>query len=165
MRGSVICMLGLALLATAAASARAQEPEAIERVGFMVGCWRGNFLSRTIEERYTPAWGGLILGTTRYLQGDRATNFEFSHIAAEGSTVVLTPYPGGERSEHPFRLSSGESGNAVFEAPEHDFPKRVLYEAAPGDSLIARVDGGEGSDDWMEWRMGRIDCDDQRARP
>jgi len=141
------------------ATIQAQPHAGIERAGFMAGCWRGDFPSGTIEERYTPPAGGLMLGTTRYLKDGRAVQFEFTHIAEEGETVVLTPYPDGMRSEHAFRMTSSAAGRVVFEAPEHDFPKRVAYHKAPGDSLIARIDGGEGSDQAMEWRMGRIDCD------
>ena len=149
--------LAVALVA-AAGTARAQGDE-LARVALMAGCWRGDFSGGTIEERYAPPEGGLVLGTTRYFRNGSAVEFELSHIAAEGSVVTLTPYPSGQRSEHPFRMTAGHPGHVVFAAPEHDFPKRVIYQAAAGDSLVARIDGGEGSDQAMEWRMGRIACD------
>jgi hypothetical protein len=138
-------------------SARGQSHD-IDRVGFMAGCWMGAIENGSIEERYTAPVGGLVLGTTRYLRGGLATQFEFTRIAIEDGAVVLTPYPGGERSEHGFRLALGPAGRAVFAAPEHDFPKRIVYAAVAGDSLVARIDGGEDSAEGYEWRMGRLDC-------
>lgn len=130
----------------------------VERLGFMAGCWKGNVNGGTIEESWTPA-ANLMLSTTRYVANGRVTGFEFALIALEGSDIVMTPFPEGARSEHGFHLEPGASGQAVFAAPEHDFPKRIVYAAAPGDSLRVRIDGGEGSDQASEWRMGRADCD------
>jgi hypothetical protein len=134
------------------------EPKAVERLGFIAGCWEGRASVGTIEERWTPA-ANLMLGTTRYVSGGRVTGFEFTLIALEGEDVMLTPFPSGVRSQHGFRLEPGAGERAVFAAPEHDFPKRIIYAAAAGDSLLVRIDGGEGSDQFGEWRLGRIGCD------
>ena len=153
-------MAGIAI-ATTAGSAHAQEshrPEDARDLAFMTGCWEGSASEGTIEERWTPA-ANLMLGTTRYVVNGRVTGFEFAVISGEGGDISMTPYPEGVRSEHSFRLASGVGERAVFEAPEHDFPKRILYATAPGDSLRVRIDGGEGSDQASEWRLGRVDCD------
>ncbi len=42
----------------------------------------------------------------------------------------------------PFRLTSSEKKVFVFENPEHDFPKRIVYELVSSDSLHAYIDGG-----------------------
>lgn len=145
-----------------AASSGAQEargPEDLERLRFMTGCWEGRTDAGTLEERYSPPVPYVMTGMTRYVRDGRVTGFEFMLIAAQEGNVVLTPFPDGNRSEHGFRLVSISEERAVFAAPEHDFPKRILYATAPGDSLVARVDGEEGSDRSSEWRMGRVDCD------
>jgi hypothetical protein len=150
-----------AALAAKAGLPRAQdlsETEGAHDLGFMAGCWEGKANGGTIEERWTPA-ANLMLSTTRYVVDGWVTGFEFALISLEGGDVLMAPFPDGVRSEHTFRLESGASGRAVFAAPEHDFPKRIIYAAAPGDSLRVRIDGGEGSDQASEWGMGRVDCD------
>ena len=152
--------IAIALAATAGLP-RAQdvgEPEEVERLGFMAGCWEGTVNGGMIEESWTPA-ANLMLSTTRYVVDGRVTGFEFALITIEGSDVVMTPFPEGVRSEHGFHLEPGASGQAVFAAPEHDFPKRITYAAAAGDSLRVRIDGGEGSNQASEWKMGRAGCD------
>lgn len=128
-----------------------------DRLAFMAGCWEGASGEGRIEERYTPA-ANVMLGTTRYLRDGLVTGFEFTLIEARDGAVVLTPHPDGIRSAHGFRLQPG-GDRAVFAAPEHDFPKRIAYAPAGPDSLTVRIDGGEGSSEASEWRMGRVDCD------
>ena len=149
-----------AVLAVAAGARLARGGEGhpeVERLEFMAGCWQGRAQSGTIDERWTPA-ANIMLGATRYLSDGRVTGFELTVIALEGGEIVMTPYPEGVRSQHGFRLEPGTGEPAVFRAPEHDFPKRILYGPA-GDSLLVRIDGGEGSDQAAEWKMGRVDCE------
>jgi hypothetical protein len=128
-------------------------------LAFMAGCWRGELGGgASLEEFYTAPSGGLMLGTSRHLRGGRAVQFGFTRIAVDSAGVVLLPFPGGVPSEHGFRLTSVEGATAVFEAPEHDFPKRILYSLAGDGSLVARIDGGRDDPRAQEWRMRPVRC-------
>lgn len=128
-------------------------------LGFMTGCWRGTTPSGiVIEESYTTPSDNVMLGTTRYLEGTRARQFEFTLITADEEAVTLLPYPGGRASEHAFTLTAVGEGSARFEAPEHDFPRRIAYHRASDGWLVARIDGGEGSDRSQQWRMAPVGC-------
>jgi hypothetical protein len=134
----------------------------MERLAFLAGCWEVREPEGgTIEERWTPA-ANVMLGTTRYVTDGGVSGFELAVIQLEDGVVVMTPYPGGIRSEHGFRLQPAAGEAAVFAAPEHDFPKRIHYAPAAGDSLRIRIDGGEGSEEAAEWRLGRVDCEGSR---
>ncbi len=133
----------------------------LAELSFMTGCWQGSFQSRSgtgiIEEHYTTPSSNVMLGTTRYLMGERTVQFELTVIREDSSGVWLTPYPGGRRSEHDFRLTHVEDGQALFEAPEHDYPTRIWYTRDGESGLSARIDGGEG-DAGRGWRLLRTDC-------
>ena len=59
----------------------------------------------------------------------------------------------------PFQIKGGVAGQRiVFENAAHDFPTRISY-ARDGDVMTARIDGGEGSEQAMEWRFQRADAD------
>lgn len=153
-------LLVLALLAPGW-GARAQEPPrpSLDDLAFMAGCWRGEFgADGVIEELYMRPAGGLMLGITRFLRNGRAVDHEFARIVEDSAGVVLTPFPGGSPSPARFRLTGADGRNAVFEAPEHDFPKRILYRENADGTHTARIDGGEGSEEAREWVMRPARC-------
>jgi len=157
----VACAVALAAAAPVAAPLQAQQPGSVAGLAFMSGCWQGSFEARdetgTVEERYTPPTENMMLGTTRYILDGRTVQFEFLVIRSEDDGVVMLPYPDGRESEHAFRLTELAERRAVFEAPEHDFPKRIIYRRENG-VMVARIDGGSGTDG-QEWRMTRVNCD------
>ena len=132
-------------------------------LSFMAGCWEGNFSSSgasgTIEEHYTAPTDNVMLGTTRYIVDGKTTMFEFTKIERDSAGVVLTPYPRGRPSEHGFRLTQSGEEEAVFEAPGHDFPKRIIYKKF-GAWLVARIDDGNDESDGkaQEWTMEAAPC-------
>jgi hypothetical protein len=147
------------LLAAPAPAPLLDASPTLADLGFMAGCWRGpSGDSTTIEEYYTAPSDNLILGVSRYTRGSRVTDYEFSTIAREGTAIVLTPRPSGQKPV-PFRLTRLDSTGAVWENPAHDFPTLIAYRRGSGDSLIARIEGPGGDGKRvMEWRMGPATC-------
>ena len=153
-------LLALLLLLPTAGAAVAQPASAasLNELAFMSGCWRGDFPGGTaLEEFYTAPSANLMLGTSRYLREGRAVQFEFTRITADSTGIMLLPYPGGRPSEHAFRLTQLLDDSALFEAPEHDFPKRIRYSVGEDGALTARIDGGT-DERAQEWRMRPVTC-------
>ncbi len=152
------------LIATlAAAPLAAQAPADLARLGFMSGCWLGATTVRggpgTIEERYTAPSRNVILGTTRYTTAaGLTTSFEFTLLQADSAGIVLVPFPGGRRSEHAFRLTRLAGDTATFEAPEHDYPRRISYLRDAAGALVARIDAGADDPSPRSWRLTRSTC-------
>jgi hypothetical protein len=147
------------------ASAQDLSTTTLSDLDFMAGCWRGDFANgAALEEFYTRPSDNLILGLSRFMRGQRAVQHEFSRITADSSGITLLPFPGGKPSEHGFRLTSLDSGRALFEAPEHDFPRRIRYSKGADGSLTARIDGGEGDSRVQEWRMRSVRCQPEEQR-
>lgn len=135
----------------AAPMQRDRAPGPLAALAFMGGCWRGvGADSVTLEETWTAADADVMLGTTRYLRGDRAEGWEFSRIHADSAgEIVLTPYPDGA-ARAPFRLEMTTEGTAVFSNPENDFPQTIVYRGDGETILAVRLNGGGPA---MEWRM------------
>lgn len=131
----------------------------LDAVAFMEGCWRGDQgPGAYMEERYGPALENLMLGTTVYVRDGRAVQHELTEIVLLGDgRVRLTPYPGGTESADPFFLTGGD-GEAIFEAPAHDYPKRIRYRRL-GDRLEASIDGGPDDPEPRVWTLRRVTCD------
>ena len=156
----VACAVALAAPPPLTAQLQEQGGGSVSDLAFMSGCWRGSFQANgatgTVEERYTPPSENVILGTTRYLLDGRTVQFEFLLIRSDDDGVSMLPYPDGKPSHDAFLLVEVAEGHAVFEALEHDFPKRIIYRRDNGE-LVARIDGGAGTDG-REWRMSGVDC-------
>ncbi len=156
-------LLVLTVLTAGAArdAARLAEPT-LSDLAFMSGCWEGPLESGedqgVIEEHYTAVSENVMLGTTRYLVQNRTVVFEFSLITHDSTGVTLTPYPNGKRSEHSFRLTTQSNGAAMFEAPEHDYPKRILYRRTERGTLVAQIDGGPDDPQERAWTMAPAPC-------
>lgn len=156
-----VMLLAAGVVALAPASSAAQTPAAakLSDLSFMAGCWRGELgESGALEEIYTAPSANLMLGLSRFMRGGQAVQFEFSRITADSTGIMLLPFPEGRPSEHPFRLTAVESGRATFEAPEHDFPKRIRYTRGEDGSLTARIDAGTEASQAQEWRMVPMPC-------
>jgi hypothetical protein len=152
----------LAALATlAAAPVAAQQPQRpLAALAFMAGCWRGDAgVDRTIEEQWTAANSNVMLATTRYLDDNtgRTRGWEFSRIVADSAGIVLYPAPAGSQRGR-FRLAPSRAGEAVFQDPSHDSPKRIIYRRVDGRRMVVHLDDGEGSHQAVEFRMERVPC-------
>ncbi len=136
----LLCCTALAM-GSLPGAARAQE-RSLSDLAFMSGCWRGKLSGRdgTIEERYNPAAGGLMLGTSQTVVEGRTVFFEFIKVEQTPDGVVMTPAPRGKTSV-PFKMVSLAGKKAVFENLEHDFPKRIVYELRESGALVARIEG------------------------
>ena len=166
-------LLAAAALAPALALAEANGPSAapataatptpvaadtLAGLAFMAGCWRSGEGERYFEEIYTRPTANLMLGLSIAVRDGRAVGHELTRVAAEDGKVVMTPYPEGERSPHGFVLTSLREDEAIFEAPEHDYPKRIHYRRNADGSRWARIDGGPGDAGGQEWRFVAASC-------
>ena len=155
--GAVFALVSFAI-PLAAQVTRPQRP--LAALAFMAGCWRGDAgVDKTIEEQWTAADSDVMLATTRYLDDNtsRTRGWEFSRIVADSAGVVLFPAPMG-RQQGRFRLASSRAGEARFEDPSHDHPKRIIYRRMGARRLTVQIDAGEGDREAMVLELDRVAC-------
>jgi len=97
-----------------------------------------------VEEHWTAATANVVFGVSRTVRGDRVVEFEFIRIEQRPEGIFYVAQPNG-RPPTLFKLTRWDGTEAVFENPEHDFPKRVVYRRLPDNVVWAKVDAGEGS--------------------
>ncbi|MEO8380918.1 MAG: DUF6265 family protein [Acidobacteriota bacterium] len=118
----------------------------VDDLSWMAGHWVGSAGDSTMEELWLAPSGGVMLGMHRDVKGAR-TSFEFFRIAATPEGIVYFAQPGG-KPPTPFTLIEVSATRAVFANPQHDFPKRIIYELR-NKRLCARVEGdGEAAEEW-----------------
>jgi hypothetical protein len=118
----------------------------IADLGWMSGDWQTAPGGQAqVEEHWTRPGGGTMIGVGRTIAGDKTVEFEFLRIEQRGDNVFYVANPNGQCPQTDFKLTRLSGQEAVFENPEHDFPKRVIYRKQSDGSLLASVDGGEGT--------------------
>jgi len=98
-----------------------------------------------IEEHWTQAAGGSMMGMSRTVAGDKTVEFEYLRIEQRADGIYYVAHPKARCPGTDFKLTRASATEAVFENPQHDFPKRIIYRKTGDDGLTATVDAGEGS--------------------
>ncbi len=127
------------------ASSAAAETARIEDLSFIAGSWIVEHGSARIEEHWTPARAGTLLGVNRTIVDGKTVAFEFLRIEQRSDGIYYVAQPGG-RAGTEFELTSLEGQSAVFENPEHDHPKVIRYRRDPDGSLRAEIAGEENGE-------------------
>jgi hypothetical protein len=122
----------------------------LDGVLFLEGVWKGESGRAVIEERWTDASGGAMLGVSRTIVSGKMVAFEYLRIETRAGAIFYVAQPNG-RPPTEFKLTRVSAGEAVFENPEHDHPKLIRYRR-DGETLVAEVEGDEGK---QEFRFRR----------
>jgi Domain of unknown function (DUF6265) len=118
----------------------------IADVSWIAGDWQtASGGRRQIEEHWTSIAGGSMMGVSRTVAGDKTVEFEYLRIEQRADGVYYVAHPKARCPGTDFKLTRASATEAVFENPQHDFPKRIIYRKTGEDGLTASIDGGEGS--------------------
>ena len=115
-------------------------------LAWIAGSWRTAPGGRVqIEEHWMQPAGDSMLGMSRTVAGDRTVEFEYLRLEQRGEDIFYVAHPKGPSPGTDFKLTRLTGQEAVFENPTHDFPKRIIYRKGADGSLMASIDGGEGT--------------------
>lgn len=149
-RISLIALIpAIAVIATAASSDEKSSDlsprDRLKTLDWLEGSWKGAHERGTWEACYTSAEAGVILSANKEVKFGRVVMIEFERFDVMDDDVVVVPYPFGKPSV-PFKLVNHDpkSKRAEFTNPEHDFPKRIVYERTSKKTLEILVEGAQG---------------------
>ncbi len=136
-------LLPLAIVLLGAA-AHAQAPVAkptLQDFAWLAGHWRIEQGDRLVDEQWLAPAGGLMMGMARNVQAGKVREYEFTLLRQEPNGDILYIASPSKQTETAFKLTSLRNGEAVFENPQHDFPKKVVYARQADGSLLAAIEG------------------------
>lgn len=139
----------LGSLAAGGVSMAADAKHTVEELGWLAGGWEtSNAAERWTDEHWSAPAGGAMLGMSRTVKAGALAEFEYLRIVQKGDDLVYIAHPGGRAPGTEFKMTSLTEGAAgyrrvMFENPDHDFPKRILYVRRADGTLVATVDAGE----------------------
>ncbi|MBY0300662.1 MULTISPECIES: DUF6265 family protein [Sphingomonas] len=136
-----------------AATAAAPAPRSLDDLSWMTGHWLECTPRGEAMETWSDARGGVMLGFSKSIRGTR-TDWELARIEPRPEGIVFATSPKGQPAAT-FAAVSITTGEALFEARDHDFPQRVIYRR-DGDRLTGRIEGTiAGKPRAVEWHYRR----------
>jgi hypothetical protein len=134
----------LAIMFAMAVLIKPQTPTLAD-ISWISGAWHGASGGRQTEEHWTQVAGASMLGMSRTVAGDKTVEFEYLRIEQRADGIYYVAHPKARCPGTDFKLTRASATEAVFENPQHDFPKRIIYRKGADDALTASIDGGEGT--------------------
>lgn len=134
-------LVGVLLLsAFAHAQAPAGKPT-LQDFAWLAGQWRIEQADGQVDEQWMAPAGGLMMGMARNIQAGKVREYEFTLLRQEPNGDIFYVASPSKQTETSFKLTSLRGGEAVFENPQHDFPKKIVYARQADGSLLAAIEG------------------------
>ncbi len=111
----------------------------------LTGTWTMiNKKGNLVAEVWVKKDDNSMAGKSYMVKGSDTMMLEKVDLIKEGDDIFYIPVAFGQNEEKPVRFKlTGINGTAyTFENPEHDFPKRIVYDFTGSDTLHAYVDDG-----------------------
>ena len=110
-------------------------------LAWLTGEWSFERNGRVVTERWTAPAGGMMIGTSQTVVGERTVEYEFVVIRADAAGDLLYIAKPSGQSEASFKLVRLSAREVVFENPTHDYPQQISYVLKDDGSLLAAIDG------------------------
>lgn len=145
--GAASISLALSLVLSTSGQEQTTSTRSISELSWITGDWQTAPGGRAqIEEHWTAVAGASIMGVSRTVAGDKTAEFEYLRIEQRtDGNIYYVAHPKARCPGTDFKLTRASATEAVFENPEHDFPKRIIYRRTGDDALTASIDAGEGT--------------------
>jgi hypothetical protein len=144
-KSAAVLWLTCLCLVAIPANTHGQAPAtSIADLAWIAGDWQTAAGGRSqVEEHWTQPAGGTMIGMGRTIAGGKTAEFEYLRLEQRADAVYYVAHPKARSPGTDFKLTRLNGHEAVFENPQHDFPKRILYRKNADGSLTASIDGGE----------------------
>ena len=131
----------------------------IDDVKWIAGCWELKAGDRITEEQWMAPKGGIMLGMSRTVRGEKLVEFEQVRIETRSAGLFYVASPSRQATAE-FKASLVLDSAVTFENPSHDFPTRIKYRKAGADSIVASIEGPRGGQTrTIAFPYRRVSCD------
>ena len=152
------CVLGIGMTLGTGIQVRSSTSP-IEQARWLAGCWELKRGTRTGFEMWMPPAGGIMMGASRTVAEGRVVEWERLQLSEQETRLVYTSLPSGQ-TEASFTSTVVTDSSFIVENLQHDFPQRIIYRRHGADSLVARIEGPQGSGTHgIDFPMRRISCE------
>lgn len=118
---------------------RKRAKATIDDVSWLAGFWKARLGHASLEECWTPAAGGAMLGLSRTVAGNKMVVFEFMQIIEHHGGLVYLSQTNGRAPATEFTLTRLNASGALFENRFEAVPTTIKYSLEPDGSLTAVI--------------------------
>jgi len=157
MRHKIVCLLALAIMPASA------SPDSISDLAWLSGCWATTNQETGSGEQWMPPAGGTMLGMNRTVRDSKTVAFEFMRIIEkDDGGLEFIASPSGQAMAS-FLMVSVKDREVIFENPDHDFPRRIIYRLLSDGDLLGRIEGTiDGEERAVDFPMKSTECQPDR---
>lgn len=126
----------------------------LEDLAFMAGAWEAEEGAQHMREVWDAPLGDAMVGHFIIVEGGEVALYELLTVEMEEAGPVmrlrhfgrgLEPWASEAAGPLSFPLKEVGEGRAVFEDPQREFPRRVVY-SLEGEEMTVRLEPAEGSE-------------------
>jgi hypothetical protein len=143
----------LFVIAAAFSSCKKESKEnKLKTMDWLVGTWENNSEFGQMQENWEKINDSVFRGTSYLIKEKDTLNSESIALEIKDDQVLYVPIVKGQNNDQPivFLLTKQTTKQLVFENPNHDYPKKIVYNKITADSLVAVISGtqqGKASSD------------------
>lgn len=141
----MLCLLGvLVVLLPITAQEETSKKENFKKLLALEGSWKMASKKGFIVESWKRKSDQALEGMSYRINGTDSVLMERIDLYFNKAGMYFVPSTANQNNPRPvvFTLSSANNQMYIFENPEHDFPKRIVYHMISADSLHAYIDDG-----------------------
>ncbi len=122
----------------------ADNSKIFKKLYSLEGIWKMNTKRGAICEEWKKVDNNYLQNRGYMIKGNDTTVTERVALTNTKAGILYTSTVEDQNNKQPiaFKMTKSEDNMFVFENPEHDFPKRIVYKFVTADSLHAFIDDG-----------------------
>ena len=118
--------------------------KAFKRLFMLEGVWKMNTKKGAICEQWEKVNKNYLQSKGYIIKGNDTIINERVALTKDKKEILYTSTVENQNNEKPviFKMTYSSANTFIFENPEHDFPRRIVYHLVSADSLHAYIDDG-----------------------
>ncbi len=142
MKKVILLFAAAALLSSAAVDISPKK--SFRKLKMLQGTWKMETRRGAIYEEWKAGTAAEINGRSYTVKGADTMLLEAVVLRYNAKGVFYIPTVRNQNGQQPvtFRMTADSAGQFIFENPQHDFPKRIVYHFVQKDSVHAWIDDG-----------------------
>ncbi len=116
----------------------------MKQVKWLSGTWENKAQRGSIFENWKTGDDSTLIGRSYSIRNGKDTVvFETIQLRQRNGALYYVPIARGQNNNQPvpFKMTLLTKNQMVFENPEHDFPKRIIYKKSSDNRMDAAIEG------------------------